>query len=159
MMNFFRNFYLGLNAIGSFIQPFLLLALRLYWGTSFFLAGLGKLQNIPHVAGFFENLHIPFPVFNAYVVSFFECVGGFCLLIGLGARLMAIPLSVIMITALLTSAQDALLMAVENPHELINQTPFSYLLVCLIILAFGAGLFSIDYLIEKFVLRTGKRQN
>ena len=42
--------------IGTPLQCFLLLAIRLYWGWQFFTAGKGKLMNLDRKAGYFESI-------------------------------------------------------------------------------------------------------
>ena len=79
------------------LQSPLLLAIRLYWGWQFFQTGYGKLMHISKVVGFFTSLGIPFPAFNAYFVSSLECVGGVLLFLGLGSRVIALPLTIDML--------------------------------------------------------------
>jgi putative oxidoreductase len=134
----------------TYLQPFFLLLLRFSLGSSFLYAGLGKLTRISDIATFFENLDIPFPLFNAYLVAWTEAVGGFCLLIGFATRLAALPLCITMGVALLTTKKEALFSLWEDSKELITQIPFIYLLVLLILLLFGPGYFSLDYALERF---------
>lgn len=150
------KFYQAIITLGKFLQPILLLALRLYWGYSFMTSGWGKLHNISEVATYFESLHIPFPVANAYLVGYVELIGGFCLLVGFAARLMAIPLIINMIVALITAHREAVANIFNDFQNVINQTPFSYLLVSLIILAFGPGLISVDALLKSKVFDKSK---
>src|SRR5437763_579298 len=77
---------------GVFSHVFLLL-IRITWGWQFFQTGWGKWKNLTRVAGFFESLGIPLPRFNAVLASTTECVGGLLLLVGLGARLVSVPLA------------------------------------------------------------------
>src|SRR5579864_461620 len=83
----------------SRLQSPLLLAVRLYWGWQFFQTGYGKLMHISKVVAFFTTLGIPFPTFNAYFVSSLECVGGALLILGLGSRIIALPLTIDMLVA------------------------------------------------------------
>lgn len=145
----FRSFYQMIVNIGSNLQSLFLLAIRLFWGGSFFMSGLGKLQNIHGIAEFFSQIHIPFPLLNAYLVGVIECVGGACLFLGLGARLSALLLIIVMITALLTANFDSLSAAYDDPQKLITNTAFVYLFACLVVFIFGPGKVSIDYLLEK----------
>lgn len=153
MSSFFQNFYQGLISFGTFIQSILLLAMRVYWGGSFVITGWGKLHNISDVSNYFSSLGIPFPTLNAYMAGSTEFICGFCLLIGLASRLVSIPLICVMIVALLTEHRAALLNAFNDPQNFISQLPFNYLLTALIVLAFGPGKISIDYLIQKFFIR------
>src|SRR5437868_15537659 len=86
------------NATNYLRSPFLL-AVRLYWGWQFWQAGWGKLQDISKPIGFFTDLGIPFPVFNAWLVSSLECFGGVLLVLGLASRLISIPLVIDMTVA------------------------------------------------------------
>lgn len=144
-----RSLYDKIVGLGECLQSYLLLALRLYWGYSFFQAGFGKIKNIAPVVDFFTSLHIPFPEYMAPVVAWVEAVGGICLLAGFASRFVAIPLAVTMIVALFTAHGDATFGALQNPQRFINQMPFNYLLTSLIVLCFGPGKFSVDYILER----------
>lgn len=141
--------YYVLTLVGRFLQPFLLLALRLFWGYQFFLAGIGKLSNIESTIKLFSDLHILWPTFNAYFVGCVEVVAGLMLLVGFGARLAAIPLIVIMVFAYLTAHHEALANAVQDPYEVVKQTPFNFLLTSLIVFCFGPGCFSLDAILKR----------
>lgn len=143
-----RSLYLKIVAFGEFLQPYLLLAMRLYWGFAFFLAGFGKINNPEPAVDFFTSLNIPFPLYMVQVVAWVEAVGGICLLAGFASRLIAIPLAITMIVALLTAHSEATFALIENPQRFINQMPFNYLLTSLIVLCFGPGKFSLDCLLE-----------
>jgi len=163
-----RRFYKGLVGLGMILQPFLLLAIRLFWGISFFRAGWGKLQNVEPVIEFFANLGIPLPTFNAYFVGVVESIGGLCLLFGFASRLVAIPLAIVMVVALITAhmgATSEAYFSLLNVHvnlddfmtkfeAFTDESPFPYLLATLIILCFGPGAFSIDFIIKKTLLKS-----
>ena len=136
---------------GTLLQSPLLLLIRLCWGIQFFQTGLGKLMHIEKVIGFFTTLHIVFPVMNAYLVGCTEMLGGAFLTIGLASRLAAIPLTFTLIVAYLTSEQDALgkLFTFTDINPFLTADPFLFMFACLIILAFGPGIFSVDYLIAR----------
>src|SRR5271155_3609270 len=94
--------------VAACLQSPLLLAIRLYWGWQFFQTGKGKLMNPEKVTAFFASLHIPFPAFNVYLASGTECIGGLFLLLGLGSRLVCLPLLFTLTIAYLTAERDAL---------------------------------------------------
>ena len=102
---------------------------------------------------FFTSLGIPFPHFNAMMAGATECVGGLLLLVGLGSRLVSIPLSVTMLVAYATAHRDALLGVFSDPDTFLQQEPFLFLLTALVVLAFGPGLLSLDTLIERWLER------
>ncbi|HEY4960811.1 MAG TPA: DoxX family protein [Terriglobales bacterium] len=135
------------------LQSLFLLIVRLYWGWQFCQTGWGKLHNLPHVIEFFTSLGIPAPALNAYFVSGLEFVGGILLALGLGGRLIALPLTFDMIVAYVTADRAALLSFFSKPEDFSAAAPFTFLMVSLIVLIFGSGKFSLDYLIERYWLQ------
>jgi putative oxidoreductase len=148
-MNALEKGYRSLIFLASFLKSPLLLACRLYWGALFAIAGWGKLADIPHFEKLLENYHIIFPHFTAYLVAYTELIGGICLFLGLGARLVAIPLIITMITAYFTVHAASLQVLFHKPSVFVAESPFNFLLASLLILAFGPGRFSIDFLLER----------
>jgi putative oxidoreductase len=127
-------------------SPLLLIG-RLYIGWQLFVTGKGKLGNIQQFADYLTSLHIPAPEVNARFVASLECFGGLLLLVGLAARLIAIPLVVNFIVAYATGDHQAFVNVFKDPDAFIAATPFLYLVVCAVVLAFGPGIFSLDALI------------
>jgi len=77
------------------------LIIRLVLGLTFFVHGLDKFQSgIGNIAGFFESVGIP--GFLASPVAGIELIGGICLLLGLGTRVIASAFVVIMVVAIMT---------------------------------------------------------
>jgi putative oxidoreductase len=145
----FQRGYRLVIKTGTVLQSPLLLVIRLYWGWQFFVAGKGKLMNLDRTTGFFHDLHIPFPHLNAWVVGLSECVGGLLLLSGLGARLVGAVLAFDMIVAYLTADFDKVKHIFDDPDKFVTADPFLFMLACIIILAFGPGVFSLDGLMGK----------
>ena len=139
-----RLHMLFVSAVSHLQSPFLL-AVRLYWGWQFYQTGFGKLMNTPKVIGFFTSLGIPFPVFNAYFVSSLECVGGALLFIGLGSRLIALPLAFDMLVAYIASDREALFSFFSDPGKFYDADPYTFLFASLLILIFGPGKISVDH--------------
>lgn len=131
-------------------QSLLLLALRLIYGGQFVMTGYGKLQHHQSVTTFFSDLGIPAPGFNAALVGTTEMMGGALLVLGLGARLAALPLIISMGVAYLTAHADE---AFQSLQAFTEQAPYQFLLASLILLAFGAGGVSGDALIRRRVCR------
>jgi putative oxidoreductase len=151
---FFARGYRLLIAVASRLQSPLLLAIRLYWGWQFFGTGRAKLLNLDHVAGYFGQLHIPFPYFSVCLASATECLGGLLLLLGLGSRLVALPLIFTLTVAYLTAEIDSVKHIFSDPDKFVTATPFLFLLACVIILVFGPGVFSLDWLLARRLSRT-----
>jgi putative oxidoreductase len=132
----------------NWLQSPLLLLIRVYWGWQFWQSGVGKLHDISKVVDYFTTLGIPFPALNAHFVALLEAGGGILLLLGLGSRLIALPLVIDMVVAYVTADREALGSIISDPAKFYNADPFTYLFSCLIILAFGPGLFSLDTIIR-----------
>lgn len=153
MKSFFQmlgKWYCKVCEAGSYLQSPLLLLVRGYWGYHFFQAGWGKFLNLERTAGFFTTLGIPLPEFNAYLVASIETFGGLMLLIGLGARLAALPLTIIMIMAYCTAHFKAIEKLLDDPTIFLGEAPFLYLYAALIVLSFGPGMLSVDGLMGYF---------
>ncbi len=128
-------------------QSPLLLAIRLYWGWQFWLAGWGKITNIPHVVEYFTNLGLPAPTFTAYFIAWLEAIGGVLLVLGLGSRLIALPLAIDMFVAYVVADRDALFAIFSDPDKFTASSSYTFLFASLLILIFGPGVFSLDHLI------------
>ncbi|HEY4414971.1 MAG TPA: DoxX family protein [Verrucomicrobiae bacterium] len=132
----------------SCLQSPLLLVIRLYWGWQFFETGKGKLMNLDKTAGFFESIHIPLPHLNAVLAGSTECFGGLLLALGLGARIITVPLVFTMCIAYATAESEAVHAIFSDPDKFVTAAPFEFMLAALIVLIFGPGKFSVDYLIR-----------
>ncbi|MGG4455943.1 DoxX family protein [Brevibacillus porteri] len=78
------------------------LILRVIAGLTFAIHGVAKFQmGLENVAGFFGTMGLP--AFIAYLVAFLEVVGGIGLILGLGTRVFAGALSVVMLGAIFTA--------------------------------------------------------
>lgn len=137
------------------LQSPLLFVLRAWWGWSFFVAGRNKLQGIEGIIDYFTTLGIPMPAFNAYFASTVECVGGLLLLLGLFARPAAFFLTCTMTVAYITAEREKVLHVFQDPDKFIAADPFHFLLVALLVLAFGPGWFSLDTIVRSLVTRKG----
>ena len=131
----------------SLLQSPFLLMVRLYWGWQFAQTGWGKLQHLSHVRGFFASIGIPAPSVMAPCIATLEFVGGILLIVGLASRIIGLLLALNMMTAYLTTEQPALHSILSDPGKFYNADPFTFLFAALIVLIFGAGAFSLDYLL------------
>jgi putative oxidoreductase len=137
--------------IAKLLQSPLLLVVRLIWGWQFTLTGWGKLQHLSHVRDFFASLGIPAPGITAPAIATLEFVGGILLIVGLATRLTGLLLACNMLTAYLTTERQTLGTLLSNdPSKFYNADPFTFLMTALLMLAFGAGVFSLDYAIGRW---------
>ena len=149
MNAFLISAYQLLIKVGNSLQSPFLLIIRLYWGWQFFLTGKGKLMNLTKTTEFFTSLNIPMPGLNAAFAGTVEMVGGILLLIGLASRLTCIPLIILLIVAFLTADLEAFKSLFSEPDKFFGAAPFLHLYACLIVLIFGPGKFSVDYLLAR----------
>ncbi len=139
--------YYGMFArTASYLQSPLLLAVRLYWGWQFAQTGWGKLQNLPQIAHYFSTLNLPFPGFTAPFVARVEFVGGILLILGLLSRFTGLVLSIQMFVAYWVGDHAALMSIFSDPGKFYVADPYTFLFASLMVLIFGAGLFSLDAL-------------
>jgi putative oxidoreductase len=147
MRNVLEKYYRMLINLSSSLQTPFLLAVRLYWGWQFMQTGWGKLSDIGKVVGFFRDLGIPAPVLNAYFVSAIEFGGGVLLILGLGSRLISLPLVIDMLVAYITADREALFSIFSNPDKFTAAAPYTFLIASILVLIFGPGKISADALL------------
>ena len=155
MMQLAEKYYRLLIRASSSLQSSFLLVVRLYWGWQFMQTGWGKLNDINKVVGFFTDLGIPAPALNAWFVSGLEFAGGLLLILGLGSRLIALPLVVDMIVAYITADREALFSIISSPDKFTGAAPYTFLFASLIVLILGPGKASLDALLTG---RVGRRR-
>jgi putative oxidoreductase len=126
------------------LAPFFLLVVRGYIGYRFFRTGMGKLENLPAITEYFTSLGIPFPALNACMAGATEMFGGALLLVGLGSRIIALPLLVTMVVAYMTAHKESVLGFFDEPSTFFSQEPFPFLATALLVLFTGAGRWSFD---------------
>jgi putative oxidoreductase len=140
-----------LVAVANHLQSPLLWFMRWVWGIQLMQAGVGKLLHIDLPIGYFKDLGIPFPVENAWLVAFTETFGGIFLALGLLSRLTCIPLIINFIVAYITTEQKGLgeLLGFDS-SDFTGDAAFPYLATALVVLIFGPGAYSLDYLIARW---------
>lgn len=143
---------------GNNLHSLLLLYMRLVWGHQLFITGVGKFAHITTVTQFFTTLNLSHPEMTAYLVAFFETLCGFLLFIGLASRLAAIPVIVIMASALSLAHTDAFIQFrfLFEPARLVQQAPYPFLLTALLVFVFGPGRVSIDGWIKRWASKQPK---
>ncbi|MBN2863825.1 MAG: DoxX family protein [Bacteroidales bacterium] len=123
---------------------------RLIVGLVFLSEGIQKFL-FPELvgAGRFEKIGFTNPESLASFVAFFEIICGAFILIGLTVRISAIPLLIIMITAITTTKIPILQEKGfwQMAHD--SRTDFSMTMLIIFILIYGSGKLSVDYLIKR----------
>jgi putative oxidoreductase len=132
----------------AFIGPTLA---RITVGSVFIGTGWGKLNNIAQTVEYFASLHIPAAGFQARLAAGTEFFGGILVLLGLGARLVSLPLAFTMVVAILTAKRAEL----DGLTTLLGFEEWSYLVFFVWIALAGPGPLSLDALIA----RRRKRQH
>ena len=121
------------------------LAARLVLGVVFIQSGFGKLNDLKGTTENFASWHIPLPHFNALLASCTEFGGGCLILVGLGTRIVAVPLIVVMAVAI-ASAKWA---KIEDWTDFFGFDELAYAIMFLWLGVRGAGKVSLDYLVGK----------
>lgn len=143
-MKALANLYARFSALASYLQSPFLLAVRLYWGWQFAQSGWGRLHHVSQATSFFASLNLPFPEATVIAISTLEFVGGILLIVGLASRLTGLLLAGDMFVAYLTADREALTSIFSDPGKFYGADPYTFLFAALIVLIFGAGLFSVD---------------
>ncbi|MDB2385917.1 DoxX family protein [Shewanella sp.] len=109
-----------LNVLHQF-EGLVPLALRLYLAPVLMQAGYNKLSHFSDTAAWFGNpdwgLGLPFPEFMVVLAAGSEFVGAIMLLLGLGTRLVAIPLSLTMLVAASAVHWENGWLAIADPNS------------------------------------------
>ncbi len=123
------------------------LVFRLILAYGFFEPALKKWSNMEAIAQWFASMHYPLPTLNAYLAATTEISGSILLLLGLGTRLISLPLMFVMLVAIFTVHIGNGFAAGSNGFEI----PLYYLAMLFSLVVTGSGKFSLDYLIWKKV--------
>jgi len=141
-MNMSQMYEMMVDKMSNFKSlPALLVRLVLAYG--FYGPAKMKWADINSVAEWFESLGYPLPAFNAYMAAGLEAIGVVLLFLGLGTRLISIPLIIVMIVAITTVHMANGFEASNNGFEI----PLYYMVMLITLVIFGAGKWSIDHLI------------
>jgi putative oxidoreductase len=156
LLSLLHKLYAWFARTASYLQSPLLLLVRLYWGFQISQNGWGKLHNLANVTTFFASLGLPAPGATATFVATFEFLAGIFLIIGLASRLVGLMLFVDMLVAYITADREALISFFHDPGKFYVADPYTFLFAGLLILVFGPGLFALDTLIERWIIKREK---
>ena len=118
---------------------------RLVLGHVFGVAGWGKLHHLDKITAFFASLDIPYAAVQAPMVSALEFVGGGSLFLGLGTRIIALPLTATMLVALTTAKRDD----IDSLQALFGMSEWLYVILLLQLIFTGGGRLSVDHWLRK----------
>lgn len=143
-----KNLFFKFTNAANKLQNIALFFLRLILAYGFWGPAKTKWADINSVAEWFGSLGIPAPAFNAYLAASTEMAGVFLLILGLGTRIISIPLIITMLVAIKTVHWQNGFSAGDNGYEI----PLYYMLMLFVLLSFGGGKISVDYLIKRKTL-------
>jgi putative oxidoreductase len=119
--------------------------MRVFLGYFFCESGWGKIHNLDTFTQRFTDWGIPFPAFNAALSAYTEFLGGALIVLGLGTRLVAIPMVINMIVAVLSVKLKEL----EGVNAFFELDEPLYALGFFWLIFSGPGWVSLDHLIAK----------
>ena len=147
--SWYRTYVRGTSYFGDLV----LLLVRVYWGSLLAESGWNKFANFHQTAAYFESLGIFWPKFNAILSGGVELGCGALLVIGLAARIAAVPLVINMLVAYIANSPDSLRHLFTNANEFVTAPEFLFLFACVLVLVFGPGMISLDGLLGIFLGR------
>lgn len=144
-----QNYKALLNIIHS-LRDLPPLAFRLVLAYGFYGPAIKKLRNFGGIVDWFGSLGIPYPYLNAIMATATENLGYVLLFLGLGTRLISVPLMAVMVVAIATVHYKNGFECGQNGFEI----PFYYMLMLFSLFVTGAGKWSLDELLAKKYLNT-----
>lgn len=139
-----KNLVINFNSLAAKMKDIPLLALRLILAYGFFDPGLKKLQNIESTTEWFKQIGMPAPELNVYLSGGIETVGAVLIALGLGTRIMTIPMIITMVVAIVTVHWGQGF----NPSGG-YEIPVYYIIMLFTLMVFGSGRLSLDQLFTR----------
>jgi len=143
-MKVLELYYKGVKNLEK-LKDIPLLLIRLVLAYGFYVPAKMKWSDINSIIDWFKTLHVPAPALNAYMAASTEAAGVVLLVLGLGTRIISIPLTVVMLVAIKTVHWSNGFNAGDNGYEI----PLYYLIMLLLLLIYGPGRISLDNLISR----------
>ena len=121
--------------------------IRLAVGLIFFTQGILKFTDPKMGVERFTKIGFAYPGFTAHFVGFFEIVCGVLVLLGLLARLAAVPLLIVICTAIVSTKIPELFRANQGFWYMVSdaRTDFAMLCSLLFLILAGGGRWSLDW--------------
>ena len=126
------------------LQDVPLLLFRIVLAYGFYEPAMMKLKNLSGVAEWFGSMNYPLPMVSASLSMVTEVSGILLLVLGLGTRLISLPMMFIMVIASLTVHLPNGFPAGDNGFEI----PLYYFLMLFALVIYGPGKYSLDHLIR-----------
>ena len=140
-----KDFLGECRVLFSYPKNIVILMARWLIAYGFAVPALAKINNLEGTIVWFEQIHIPFPVLAAYLVSSVETLGIVLLVLGLFTRYISILLSCVMLGAILFVHLQHGFSSANNGFEI----PLYYFIFLMIFASYGAGKYSLDHLLFK----------
>lgn len=137
-----KESYLELTVLLKYFESLSLLLARVALAYGFYNPSLLKWSNFESTSAWFGSLGIPFATLASFFVASVEILAVVLLLLGLFTRVVAVPLMVIMLVAILIVHIGHGFSVANNGFEI----PLYYFLFLALFASFGAGKFSLDHL-------------
>jgi putative oxidoreductase len=120
--------------------------IRLAVGLIFFTQGILKYTDPGMGVLRFTRIGFPYPFFTAHFVGTFEIVCGFLLLLGLWTRVAAVPLWIVIATAIATTKIPELYRANQGFWFMVSDARADFAMFCslLFLIRMGGGAWSVD---------------
>lgn len=122
-----------------------LLFLRLALAVGFYEPAMMKVKNLSGVAEWFGSMNYPLPMVSALLAMLTEVSGIILITLGLGTRVIALPMMVVMVVATFTVHISNGFAAGDNGFEI----PLYYFLMLLVLVTSGPGRYSLDHLLVR----------
>ncbi|HYG49650.1 MAG TPA: DoxX family protein [Flavobacteriales bacterium] len=130
-----------------------LLAIRLLLAYEFYGPAMEKLNDFSGTVAWFTDMGIPLPGLNAFFATAAEVAAFVLLPVGLGTRLVSIPLIVTMIVAIVTVHAPNGFNVCDGGYKF----PVYYIIMLVVLLTRGAGKASLDYWLDKRMRAVSER--
>ena len=141
MKTLYRKFVEGTEKLHDVQQ----LLFRFILVIGFYGPAMMKVKNLEGVAEWFGSMSYPFPTVSAILAMSTEVLGIVLLTLGLGTRIIAIPMMFIMVVAIFTTHISNGFAAGDNGFEI----PLYYILMLFALVVYGSGKYSLDYLLSR----------
>ena len=141
MKTLYRKFVQGMEKL----HDLTLFLFRIILAIGFYGPAMMKVKNLEGVAEWFGSMSYPFPMVSAILAMTTEVLGIVLLTLGLGTRVIALPMMFIMVVAIFTTHISNGFAAGDNGFEI----PLYYILMLFALVVYGSGKYSLDYLLGR----------